>query len=189
MGTPAKRYTADDVPHIQAEAGRDIGYELVDGELIPVTPAGPRHGRIAMRLGRLLDTFVEDSELGRVYVEVGFVLEVPGDPERLRGPDLAFVADDTLAAAGGEPERGFFRFAPDLAIEIESPNDRKRDLQQRVRDYLDGGAKRVWTLHPRARSAMIYHPDGFARMLREDDALADEGLLPGLRIPLVDLFD
>ena len=189
MGTPAGRYTADDVPRIQVETGGDTGYELVDGALIPVTSASPRHGGIASRLARELDTFVAASDLGRVYVEVGFVLEVPGDSERLRGPDLAVVANETLASEGGEPEHGFFRFAPDLAVEIESPNDRKPDLHQRVRDYLDGGTKCVWTIHPQARSAMVYRPDGSARLLRETEALTTEDLLPGLRIPLNELLE
>jgi Uma2 family endonuclease len=188
MSRPARRLRADDVLRIQAERGGDIGYELVNGELVPIMPASLPHGRIMARLGRHMDWHVSESRLGVVYTEAGFVLDVAGDPERLRGPDIAFLSNQTLEAAGGEPVEGFFRGAPDLAVEVQSPNDRKGDLQQRVREFLDAGAKLVWTIHPAARSAMVFRPDGSARLLRETEALDGEDVLSGFRLPLAELF-
>jgi Uma2 family endonuclease len=115
------------------------------------------------------------------------VLGLLRDPQRLRGPDVAFVTQANLDAAGGEP-KGFFHGAPDLAIEIESA-ERPRKLQQRIQDYLEAGTRLLWVIHSETNAATVYHTDGSARLLRETDALDGEDVLPGLKIPLRELFD
>lgn len=188
MGIPSDRITPDDVLRIQAERGGDIGYELVHGQLVPVMPASLPHGRIVLLLGAELIQFVRRTGIGRVYSEAGFVFDVDNDPDRLRGPDLSYVSNATLDAAGGEPEKGFFRGIPDLAIEIESPNDRKPHIRRRAREYRDAGAKLVWTIHPKTRTAIVYRRDGPTRLLGSDEALDGEAVLPGFRIQLAELF-
>jgi Uma2 family endonuclease len=79
--------------------------------------------------------------------------------------------------------------APDLAVEVLSPSDDPVDVQQKIRDYFDAGAHLVWVIAPAARSATVYRADGSARLLREGDHLDGEDALPGLLIPLSELFD
>jgi Uma2 family endonuclease len=125
---------------------------------------------------------------GRVLVgDVGFVLELPHDRDRVRAPDVAFVA--TARLPDGRLPEGFIRCAPDLAVEVLSPSDNPVDVQQKVRDYLSAGARLVWVVAPAARSATVHRADGSARLLREDDRLDGEDTLPGLLIPLSELFD
>lgn len=189
MGAPARGLTPDDVLRIQAERDDDLGYELVHGQLVPVMPASLPHGRIATFLGGQLDAFLRRTRLGRVYSEAGFVLDLPDDPDRLRGPDLAFVSHTTLDAAGGEPERGFFRGVPDLAIEIESPSDRKPGTRRRAAEYLEAGVTLVWTIHPQTRTAIVYRSHGSIRLLRAEESLDGEIVLPGFRLALAELFE
>jgi Uma2 family endonuclease len=73
-------------------------------------------------------------------------------------------------------------------VEVLSPSDNPVDIQQNVRDWLEGGARLVWVIAPQARSATVYRPDGSARLVREPEALDGEDVLPGLGIPLGDLF-
>lgn len=165
------------------------GYELENGELVEVTPVSPPHGRIAAKLAHELLKHLEEARLGgEVYVEAGCVLEVPDDPERLRGPDLCYLGSDTLQQGGGEPDRGWFRLAPDLVIEIDSPERRPAVEQRRIQDYLDAGVEVLWVVHTLARSATIYRPDGSARLIRAGEALRAESVLPGLEVPLAKLF-
>jgi len=161
------------------------GYELVDGKPIPVTPVSPTHGRHALELARRIGNHLrEHAVAGRAYVEAGFVLGLARDPERLRAPDVSYVSDDNLRRHGGEPARGFFHLTPDLALEIESPDDGPRSLQQRVRDYLEAGVSLVWVLHPRSATATVYRPDAPAERVTTDGTLDGHTVLPGLRIPL-----
>ena len=165
----------------------DVRRELVDGEVIEKAPVGGVHGKVAGRVCEHLAAHVRPLGGGEVLVgDVGFILSLPSDPERVRAPDVAYISHARLP--GGRLPQGFLTGAPDLAIEVLSPSDNPVEVQQKVRDYLDARAKLVWVLAPQARSATIYRPDGSARLLREQDALEGETVLPGLHIPLADLF-
>ena len=96
------------------------------------------------------------------------------------------MSQTKLDRVGGEP-KGFFHGAPDLAVEIESA-ERPKAMQQRIQDYLDAGTTLVWVIHSETNSATVYRVDGSARLLRELDALVGEDVLPGLKIPLNELF-
>jgi Uma2 family endonuclease len=166
----------------------DTRRELVDGQVREMVPVGGAHGRLTMRVSRRLDEHVERHGGGKVLVgDVGFVLRLPHDPERVRAPDVAFVT--TAQLPEGRLPEGFLRGAPDLAVEVLSPSDNPVDVQQKVRDYLEAGARLVWVIAPAARTATIYRADGSARLLREGDHLDGEAVLPGLAIPLADLFE
>ena len=184
---PMPTFTTDDVLHLPIPPELS-GYELVDGELVPVTPAGLTHGRIAIRVAVRLDAHIKQQLIaGAVYCEVGFVLGLRHDPQRLRGPDVAFLSQETLDRAGGE-HAGFFHGRPDLAVEIESA-ERPKQLQQRIQDYLDAGTPLLWVIHSETHSVTVYHTDGSARLLRETAVLEGEDVLPGLQIPLRALFE
>lgn len=165
----------------------DVRRELVDGEVIETTPVGGVHGQVALRVATGLDGYVKHHGGGVVLVgDVGFMLNLPNDPDRVRAPDIAFIVSSRLPE--GRVPQGFLTGAPDLAVEVLSPSDNPVDVQQKVRDYLDAGARLVWVLAPQARSATVYRPDGSARLLREQDAFDGENVLPGLAIPLAGLF-
>jgi Uma2 family endonuclease len=168
--------------------GDDIRRELVNGRVIEMPPHGFPHGEIVGRVCRRLVEHVEPTRAGRVVAgDIGFVLNVPGDPERVRAPDVAYVSLARLPE-GRRPE-GFMMGAPDLAVEVLSPSDAVGDIQQKVRDYLDAGARLIWLIAPESRTATVYRADGSARLLRDPDTLDGEDVLPGLSIRLSDLFE
>lgn len=165
----------------------DVRRELVNGEIIELAPVGGIHGQITLRIGRRLADHVERHGGGEVLVgDVGFVLNLPKDPERVRAPDVAFVS--TLRLPEGRLPEGFLRGAPDLAVEVLSPSDNPVDVQQKVRDYLEAGGRLVWVVAPQAKTVTVYRADGSARLLREQDLLEGEHVLPGLTIPLAEIF-
>ncbi|MGQ0570746.1 MAG: Uma2 family endonuclease [Armatimonadota bacterium] len=113
-------------------------------------------------------------------------LEFPNDPERVRGPDVAFVSSSRLPE-GGLPE-GYLEGDPDLAVEVLSSSDNPVDIQQKVRDFLETGARLVWVIAPKARTVTVYRADGSARLLRDQEVLEGEEVLPGLTISLAEVF-
>jgi Uma2 family endonuclease len=184
MMTTKTRLTADDLWRM---GEGDVRRELVDGEVIEMAPVGGVHGQITSRISRRLAEYVERHGGGEVLVgDVGFVLNLPHDPERVRAPDVAFVSSQRLP--DGRLPQGFLHGAPDLAVEVLSPSDNPVDVQQKVRDYLEAGARLVWVVAPQAKAVTVYRADGSARLLREQESLEGEDLLPGLAIPLAELF-
>jgi Uma2 family endonuclease len=165
-----------------------IGYELVDGVPIEVTPVGLVHGVIAGEIyGRIRDHVKLHHVRGRVGVEIGYVLELARDPRRVRAPDVSFITNERLERSG-ESSTGFVLGFPDLAVEVVSAGSPPQ-LQQRIQDFLDAGTPLVWVIHAETRSATVYHADGSARLLRASDVLDGEDVLPGLQVPLRELFE
>ncbi len=109
-----------------------------------------------------------------------------GDPERMRGPDVAYI-DRTKVEAHRDPER-LLRCAPDLAIEIDLASARKPGGKQRIAEYLEAGARLVWPIDPHTRTATVHRPDGSVQLVREHETLDGEDVVPGFRLRLADLF-
>ena len=184
---PMPTYSPDDLFDLPHPPGV-IGYELVDGIPVEVTPVGLAHGVIAGEIhGRIRDHLKHHRVGGRVGVEIGYVLGLSRDPRRTRAPDVSFISNARLQRSG-KSARGFVLGVPDLAVEVESA-ERPKKLQQRIQDYLDAGTPLVWVIHSETNAATVYRHDRSARLLVESDVLDGEDVLPGLQIPLRELFD
>jgi Uma2 family endonuclease len=126
---------------------------------------------IALAIGHFLRTHPS----GRLLVaETGFVLST--NPDAVRAPDVAFVRNERIP----DPlPRGYARFAPDLVVEVLSPDDRPGEVLEKVADWLGAGTRLVWVIDPERRTGRVHRPDGTVMMLNELDALDGEDLLPG----------
>ena len=163
-----------------------VRHELVDGELVEVPGAGALHNLIAALIYELLRDFVRARDLGLAFTDgVGYI--VGRSPDRVRIPDASFVSWGQVPE-GGVPE-GFWPLVPDLAVEVVSPNDRADDVHDKVREYLDAGARLVWVLWPRRRSVTAHTPGGVTRELGPDEELDGGDVLPGFRVHVAELFE
>jgi Uma2 family endonuclease len=163
-----------------------VRYELVEGALVEVPGAGAVHNLIAALVYRLIYDFISGRDLGLVFTD-GLAYILGRNPDRVRIPDVSFVAREHVPA-GGVPA-GFWPGAPDLAVEIVSPNDRAEDVREKVREYLAGGVRLVWVLWPSSRSVSVHAPGAPTRELGPDDELDGGALLPGFRVGVTALFD
>jgi Uma2 family endonuclease len=109
------------------------------------------------------------------------------DPLKVRIPDVSFTRRDRLP--GGKPEPGHGRVAPDLAVEVLSPNDLASDVQVKVLDYLGAGVALVWVVDPPSRSVWVYRPDGSGEFLQEQATLDGGSVLPGFACPVAAIFE
>jgi len=162
------------------ETENGVEYELSEGELIVLASPTLFHNRIRDDLLVRFRLFLgQHPELGEITSETDFQLAA----KTVRRPDLAFISAVKLKSL--DPRKKLV-FAPDLAIEIASPDD---DLRRRVQDYLAAGTK-VWALYPDARVARIHKPGKPGAVLDADvgDRLEDPEVLPGLKVPLGEIF-
>jgi len=158
--------------------------ELVRGELMLMTPAGFRHGRIACTVAAILRDFVHPRGLGVVLgAETGF--QIGHQPDTVRAPDVAYVAAKRIPQT--EPA-GFFPGAPDLAVEVLSPGDPAGDVLAKVQDWLDAGCRAVWVVDPKTRSVTVYHTRRQIVVLSESETLDGGEVLPGLDVNVADFF-
>lgn len=160
--------------------------ELIAGELYEMPPAGGEDGFVGIRAaGRLLTFLEQHSQVGGglFAAETGF--RIGRDPDTVRAPDVAYVGPDRLARARVP---GFPELAPDLVVEVVSPNDTAAEVQRKAEEWLGAGVVLVFVLFPSTHSAMVYRPGGLVRLLHADDTLDAEPVLPGFTCRVSDLF-
>ncbi len=149
-----------------------------------MSPAGLWHGVVAMRIGRFLGSFVDEHDLGIVLAaETGFKIE--SGPDTVRAPDASFVKKSRLK---GEITQKFFEGVPDLAVEVVSPDDSKRDVVDKVNMWLASGTPVVWVADPRTMTVSVYRPGVPIEVLERGDSIRDEPLLKGFVLALDSIF-
>jgi len=173
--------TADQLEHLRLPHKH---VELVKGVLIVKEPAGYRHGAVAARLAKVLMDYVDAQDLGQVVAaETGFTLAT--DPDTVRAPDTAFIRRERLP---DPPPAGFARLAPDLVVEVLSPDDRPGEVLAKVADWLSAGTRLVWVVDPARRRARVYRADGSDSSVDADGALDGGDVLPGFTCKLSVIF-
>lgn len=165
--------------------GEGKRYELIEGQLRVMCAAGFEHGRVAATAGWLLGTHVRANGLGLTLgAETGFILA--RGPDTMRAPDAAFVSQARADAVGPSP--GFWPGgAPDLAIEVVSPEDSRPYLRAKALNWLETGATAVLVLHPRTCSATVYRPGGDVQSYT-DGTLDLSDAVPGWHVAVADFF-
>jgi Uma2 family endonuclease len=182
MSSVTQLMTADDLWRLPQDGQR---HELVRGELRTMPPAGFDHGAKVVNLTLPLAQHVRAQQLGVVVgAETEFVLA--RDPDTVRAPDIAFVRQERIPAAGNP--RGFWDGAPDLAVEVVSPGDTFSEVEEKVEDWLAAGTRMVWVVNPRRRSVTVYRSRTAIAILTPDDVLDGQDVVPGFGCRVGEVF-
>lgn len=107
------------------------------------------------------------------------------DPDSVRAPDCQFVTASRLPT---EMPLAFLEVAPDLAVEVLSPDDRWSEVIAKVSEYLSCGVREVWVVDPDQRELQVFRPDQRPVTLSADAEITSESILPGFRCRVADFF-
>ena len=158
-------------------------YELVRGRLVQMNPPNHEHGRVAVEVAAALLQFVRTDRLGSVVVESGYTLA--RNPDVVRGPDVSFVRK---GRSDYPPVRGFYIGAPDLAVEVRSPDDSVAELLAKAAEYLAAGTELVWIIDPIETTVHVLSSGAGAVTLGPGDALSGGTTVPGFTLSIGALF-
>lgn len=169
--------------HLPENQGRLL--ELIDGRVMEKAPT-EEHGVLALRIGSYLVTFMDEHEVdGYAGVEVRH--QMPHDPYNSRLPDVSYRRADTPLVTQGAVDR-----MPDLAIEVQSPDDTRDELRKKAEYYLSKGARLVWLFFPKPREVEACTLDDAGVMqietIDENGALDAGDVLPGFKLPVKKIF-
>jgi Uma2 family endonuclease len=169
--------------------------EVIDGEIVPMSPQHKKSSWVAQALFVALNTHVVASKAGVLLIETAFAPDVVEDEEIwLRGsivPDLAFISKDRYKDHQQKfGDQGAYRIAPDLAVEVVSPSDRFATVTRKVALYLQYGVRLVWVIDPQYRKAHVFTPENAdGHILSDTDTLNPSPVIGGWSITLKALLD
>lgn len=164
----------------------DIGRtELVKGELVRMAPTGHPHGHIEVNFSAALHTFVRQRKLGRVLSgEVG--VYTGRDPDTVRGADVAYISNERLAQV---QSHSYLDVAPELIVEVMSPDDRWYDINDKLTEYFNIGVQIVWVADPQRKQVHVYRSLTEIEILGVGDTLSGGEALPGFSVAVAELFE
>ena len=164
----------------------DIGpSELIDGRIVRMPPTAEYHGAYEGNFYKELRAYVDKHELGKVRVgEVGIFIH--RNPDRIRAADALFISNERAARRSSS---GFMDVAPELVVEILSPDDAWSDVIDKLRDYFSAGVLLVWVADPKSRSVFAYRSLTDVNEFTENDDLPGEDVLPGFKVRVSILFE
>jgi Uma2 family endonuclease len=181
--TPTRLVTAAEFEHTPSINART---ELVKGVIISYPFNDFAHGALAATICMWLGQFVFAQRLGDVLATgTGFILS--HNPDTVRAPDAAFVTAERVAQA--KRLEGFFDGAPDLAVEVVSPDDKAEEIDAKVLEYLEAGCRLVWVVQPRTKTITEYRSLDQVRVLTQRDTLDGADVVPGFTVPVKEIFE
>ncbi|HEY83781.1 MAG TPA: Uma2 family endonuclease [Chloroflexi bacterium] len=167
--------------HAMGDIGRS---ELIKGRLISMSPTGHPHGYIEFIIGRILGNFVHQHKLGRILGgEVGIYIE--RYPDTVRGADVAFISNERMAQV---KSRSYLDVAPELIVEVMSPDDRWSEIMEKLAEYFAIGVKVVWVADPKLRQIFAYRSLTNVEHFTANEELIADDVLPDFKVSVADLF-
>jgi Uma2 family endonuclease len=176
--------TATEKDVIEAELRGNRLCELVDGTLVEKA-AGFEQARLALRLGNVVSSYLDDNDLG-VCVDADGMMRITRGLVRI--PDVSFISWDRLPGRES-PQKPIPDLAPDLAVEVLSDGNTKGEMARKVREYFEAGVVLVWLIDPKKRTARVFSAFERSTLVRADRFLDGGDVLPGFSVKLSDLLD
>lgn len=176
-----RRWTVEELESDPPEGN----WELVEGELVMMSPAGEQSASVVGNISALVGFHILANRLGRAYGSEGGFRPIP-DAATVRSPDFAFVRADRLGAI--MDRRRFLPLAPDFAVEVLSPSDRRSDALAKGSWWISVGVPLVWLVDPEHDAVLVLTPDDLPTRHGPGDVLDGGDVIPGLSVPVSDLF-
>ena len=178
--------TADELLQISSNL-RNQGKrcELVQGELRIMSPGGWKHGDVIGAAHADIGAYIRKNQLGKVFgAETGFL--IARDPDTVRAPDFAFIAKANLPAT--DPTEAYWPGAPDFAIEVLSPNDTTKEVDEKIQAWLAAGVTLLWVIDPELKSITAYRSMTDVTVHTAGDVIDSIELLPGFSLKVSQIF-
>jgi Uma2 family endonuclease len=188
MATISRLMTEEEFLALPDDDG--VERELIRGELVerPMTTRNYAHCTVSTRIGFHLTTWLVNQPPPRGSIVSGEArIRLRRDPLTFVGVDVAYIAAETRPSDPREAR--YVDGPPVLVVEILSPHDKQKDIEDKVADYLDAGVPLVWIVAPRFSTVTVYRPDAKPQLFNADQELTAEPFLPGFRVAVADLFE
>jgi Uma2 family endonuclease len=165
----------------------DVLYEVVDNQIRELPPMSARETDLASTLIRILSSFAWNAGLGRVQMEMLFLI-IPAKNLQRR-PDLSFVSFKRWPRDRRVPTTSAWDVVPNLAVEVVSATNTANGVMEKTKEYFEAGVERVWVIYPEFAEIYDYDSPTSVQIITRHQTLDGGKLLPGFQLALADLFE
>lgn len=151
------------------------------GEIVIMSPAGGASSHRSLEVAVALGSWARRDGTGAAFDSSGGFILPNG---AMRAPDASWVLRSRLAEVPRQAREKFLPLCPDFVVEIKSPSDRLADLEVKMAEYRDNGARLGWLLDPETRRVHVYRPGQEPQVLEDSTQVAGDPELPGLLLDL-----
>lgn len=181
-GVLERVYSADDLSKLEDENF----YELVDGKLEELD-AGAESDIVSGDIHGLLWNYVRSNKQALVFVQGTGFRCFPNSPNKVRRPDVSAICSGRLP--NDRPPRGFIDIAPDLAVEVNSPNDLASRISEKIQEYREAGVRLIWIVDPVRRTVQVIRSDAPEVVLGEMDEITGDPVFPDFKVAVSRFFE
>ena len=165
---------------------QDLQFErTAEGELIIMSPTGGLTSDRNSEINFQLRLWNRNSKLGKVFESSGG-FKLPNGANR--SPDAAWVELSRWNSLTRQQQEQFVPLCPDFVVELRSPSDSLKAIQNKMQEYLDNGAKLGWLIDPQRQVVEIYRPSQQVEILQSPNTVSGENILPGFSLDLAEIF-
>lgn len=157
--------------------------ELVAGQVVTLQPPDDEHGNIVRNLMLAFSKFAHQTKRGYACFDIGIITQT--QPDTVRCPPACYFLEGSPFA---EIDNLIAETKPAVVVEIASTNDRRKQIEQCVTEYLGLGIRLVWVVDPAARQVHVFQPHLTAKRFSEHQILYGSSVLDGFEFPVGDLF-
>lgn len=159
--------------------------QTAEGEIIIMPPTGFETSTKNSELNRQLANWARKDGRGRVTESNGeFIL--PNGAKR--APDAAWILKERVEKIPPKKREGFLPLCPDFVIELASPSDSLKEVREKMREYIENGARLGWLIHPKTKRVFVYRPNEEIEILNEPEKVSGEPLLTGFELDLREIW-
>ena len=161
-----------------------LRYELVQGDLVKMSPTSEVHGFVGGDLFLTLSSYVKTCKLGKcASSETGFIINI--NPDSVLAPDWAFISSNRVPEKLSEK---FSRVVPDAVLEVRSPSDRPVEVRKKMELWVEAGVRLAWEYNPRTKLMTVYRPDKEPQEIGLDEIVSGEDVIPGFSMTLREML-
>lgn len=168
------------------QANRDVRIERnKDGEIIIMPPTGANTGDRNAEITMQLRVWAKKNRKGKSYdSSTGFVLPNGATIS----PDASWVLKERLEKFTAKQREKFLPLCPDFVIELRSASDSLKDSQEKMREYIENGARLGWLIDPRNKKVHVYRANGEVEILENPDKVSGEDVLQKFELDLTEIW-
>ena len=161
---------------------RDLRFERnSNGDILIMPPTGGETSNRNIEISYQVQAWSRQSKLGIAFdSSAGFTLPNKAD----RSPDASWIPLKKWNNLTPQQRQKFLPLCPDFVIELRSPSDSLKTLQNKMKEYLENGTKLGWLINPKAKQVEIYRQGKEVEILDNPTTLSGEDVLPDFVLDL-----